>query len=472
MKKLSIVSTLALFIGCNVMASEVINSGIEDRSSLLLMIYNQDMALINDTRKVTLPKGLSRLNLQGVSPQMQPASAVLHSQKGVLQLQAQHFKAVTRASDLRALTVGQNVTLLGENSVTGAPTRERAKIISISGGLIFEIDGHYETDLAGRRITYDALPEGVLSPTLSADIMSKAQFKETLTLSYLSQGLSWQADYIARLNKAGDTLQLRAMASINNHSGIGFKQAKVDLIAGTVNQSQAPQPMRKQLMRGMAMMEGAPSVQSQVMSDFHRYPLPRPLDLAENSLQQVMLFEAKDIPVKRRYQLAGQAYLYHSPNPSKQTLNVNSFLEFENKAVQNLGLPMPAGTVRVYAQDSASTALQFLGADQISHTPALAKLSLKMGQVFDLSAIKQQRVFRQLPVQQPYRQHSEAEIETVLHNAKDEAVVVEVVENFSGEWSVVEGAKPTDARTRSATWAVTVPAKGKAVLRLKIRVKN
>jgi hypothetical protein len=160
----------------------------------------------------------------------------------------------------------------------------------------------------------------------------------------------------------------------------------------------------------------------------------------------------------------------------EQQLKIDSYIEFSNDKSQNLGLPMPAGVMRLYSMrdegQNGNRSLRFIGEDRIDHTPAQVKVRLKTGQVFDLNATRRQLAFRRLPVQQPYRNHNEAEIEMVLTNAKDQAVTVDVEEQFSGEWALANGPKPIKADARSAVWAVNVPANGKATLILTVRVKS
>ena len=452
-----------------------LNIGADQRSALRLSIYNNDLALVNESRALKLPAGLTMLNIAGVSPLMNHASAVLNSRADGLQVIEQNFRAVTLPEDLLQHALGKMVSLISTNPLNGEQSSERAKVLAVAGGLILEIDGRYETQLAGRRIVYDELPAGVLSPTLSAGVKTAQPLDTQLNVSYLTAGLSWRADYIAQLNEARDEMFLRAMATLDNHTGISFKDAQIELIAGTVNQVQQIAPMRMQKNRmASAMMQEA--VAPAPLADFHLYHLPGRYALENSASKQIGLFEARAIPVQQNYKLSGQANYYYAPNQPEQQLKIDSYIEFSNDKAQNLGLPMPAGVMRVYSTldegQNGNQSLRFIGEDRIDHTPAQVKIRLKTGQVFDLNATRRQLAFRRLPVQQPYRNHSETEIETVLSNAKDQAVTINVEEQFSGEWSLLNGPEPLKADARSAVWAVNVPANGKASLKLTIRVKS
>ena len=444
----------------------------ESRDSTALVIYNEDLALLNEVFTIRLPAGESTLNFQSVSPLINASSAVLHPLPETLVVLNQYFRQALTPEDMLKKSVGQMVSLVSTHPVTGEQKRERARLISVNGGVILEIDGQFETSLAGRKIVYGSLPPGVLSPTLSIGVNSTVDSQPALSLSYLSGGFSWQADYIAQLNEAGDRLQLQAMASINNHSGMDYRAADIELIAGSINRVSSNINIRSKV-ASTAMMDSAPLVQPVPLADIYVYSLPRPVDLANNSTRQVKLFAAHDIPVEQRYRLSGQPSVYYSPDVPEQTLEVDSYIEFMNVADSHLGKPMPAGVVRVYTQNGIQAdALRFIGEDRMNHVPSGARARLKMGKAFDLRGTRKQLSYRRLPVEAPFRQHNEAQIQIVLHNAKNKPVVVQVEETFSGEWVLVDGQKPVVSDARSARWDVLVPARGRTTLDLTVRVKR
>ncbi len=444
----------------------------EARDSIALAIYNEELALVNEAFTIRLSAGGSTLNFQSVSPLINANSAVLHPLPETLAVLNQYFRQALTAENLLEKSVGQMLSLVSTHPVTGEKNSERARLVSVNGGLILEINGQFETSLAGRKIVYDSLPPGVLSPTLSIDVNSTIASQQMLNLSYLSGGLSWQADYVAQLNESGDRLQLQTMASINNHSGVEYQAAAVELIAGSINRVSNNINARRKI-ASAAMMENAPSIQPAPLADVYVYSLPQPVDLTNNSTRQIKLFEARDVPVEQQYRFSGQANVYHSPNVPEQMRGVDSYIEFMNVADSHLGKPMPAGVVRVYTQnDAQADKLRFIGEDRIGHIPAGARARLKMGKAFDLKGTRKQLSYRRLPVEEPFRQHNEAHIQIVLDSAKNEPVVVQVKEIFSGEWMLVEGPKPVVSDAHSARWDVHVPAQGEATLDLTVRVKR
>ena len=456
--------------GMQAAQAALLDIGDDARTELALDIYNQDLAVVNDARRISLPEGGSTLNFQAISPQIDPVTTVLSPQPASLSIVQQIYQAPVSAAYLLARAVGQTVTLVSPAPLNGAPARSRAKVISVEGDGLFEVNGKYEAGLNGRQIIYDQLPDGVQVPTFSIDVINDRAGDAVLTLSYQTRGLRWQADYIARLNADRDRMQLRAMATLNNGSGMDYPNARISLIAGTVNR--APQaPLAERVMMATARDTAtAPSVEA--LGDLYRYALPGRVDLPRDTMRQVQLFEARDVPVSLRYRLTGQTNIYYSPNFPEQTLPVDSYVDFKNADGQQPGRPMPAGTIRLYLESPESSRLSFIGEDQISHTPGQATVSLKTGKAFDIRGSRRQIAFRRLPVEQPYRQNREVELETRLTNAKSVPVTVEVLENFSGEWELQQGPAPDQALARSAIWKLEIPAGGEASLKIRVRIKN
>jgi hypothetical protein len=295
-----------------------------------------------------------------------------------------------------------------------------------------------------------------------------------LTLSYLTGGISWQADYVARLNKTRSKLELKAMATLSNFSGTDFQAASVELIAGHINQ------VRQKVVaqRSLAMMADSEMAgPATSLADLYLYRLPEHHDLANNSTRQLFLFEAKDIPVAPFYRLHKLANLTLSVGAGEQKLEVDSYIEFLNMPVSQpessaLGQPMPAGVVRIYAQaDATDQGLRFIGEDRIGHTAKGVKIRLKTGRAFDLGAKRKQLSYVKLPVEQPFRRHTEVVIQTVLSNAGVGEAIIQVEETFAGQWQLLEGPEPDERDSGSARWNVRVPASGETTLTFKVRVK-
>jgi hypothetical protein len=200
--------------------------------------------------------------------------------------------------------------------------------------------------------------------------------------------------------------------------------------------------------------------------DYHLYSFERPTSIADNQTKQLALLSAGAIPVHREYLLAGADYYYRERyGQIGQKLKPAVFLEFENKGGQ-LGKPLPAGIVRVYAKDSKGAA-QFVGEDRIAHTAKNEKLKLRLGEAFDITAERRQTNYRKIA-----DNVSESSWRIELRNAKDEGVTVKLQEPLPSDWEMVqESQKHTKESARVASWNVVVPAGGTTVHEYTVRVK-
>ncbi|MGH6618453.1 MAG: DUF4139 domain-containing protein, partial [Alphaproteobacteria bacterium] len=277
----------------------------QDRTAMELTVYNGNLALVRETRRVSLTKGVNSLALTGVSPAMQPATAsvAVQAQKPVTQIgQTFAFDLLTPEALLRH-SVGNTVRVIRTNPATGEETTESAKVLSARDGVILQIGDRIETGIPGR-IVYDALPPTLREkPTLLATVEAAAAEPATLDLRYLTGGVSWQADYLAELDKNGSSLSVQAVATLTNNSGAAYEDATLRLVAGTINQG--PVGFRPEMMRTMAAKDAAAAapVPSQPVGDMHVYPIPRKTTLADRETRQIVLFESARVPVAREYRL-------------------------------------------------------------------------------------------------------------------------------------------------------------------------
>jgi hypothetical protein len=326
-----------------------------------------------------------------------------------------------------------------------------------------------ETGVPGR-LAFDSVPENLRDrPTLSV-LLEAGGGKQAVELSYLTGGLAWKADYVANLATDGKSLDLNGWVTLTNRSGAAFDNTTLQLVAGTVNR------VRVQDSRVYAMAAPAPGrakaaeATQEALLDYHLYSFERPTSIADNQTKQLALLSAGAVPVRREYLLTGNEYYYRDRQAQQfgqigQKLKPAIFLEFENKGGQ-LGKPLPAGIVRVYARDSKGAA-QFVGEDRIEHTAKNEKLKLRLGEAFDITAERKQTNYKRIA-----DNLSESSWRIEIRNAKDEAVTVKVQEPMPGDWEMVqESQKHTKESARVASWNVAVPAGGTTVLEYGVRVK-
>jgi len=443
-----------------------VTSAAADREAVAVTVYNDDLALVKERRRVDLPAGLTRLSLRDVAAQMRPETALLRAVSGQpLSLVEQNFDFdLLTPQKLLEKYVGREVTVIRSHPTTGEERRERATVLAAGQGTVLRFGDRIETGVPGR-LAFDSVPSNLRDrPTLSV-LLEAAGGKQTVELSYLTGGLSWKADYVANLATDGKNLDLNGWVTLTNRSGAGFDNTSLQLVAGTVNRVRTPEPRLYMPAQAPAAAKAMGATQEALM-DYHLYSFERPTSIADNQTKQLALLSASAVPVRREYLLAGNDWYYRDRYALiGQKLKPAVFIEFENKGGQ-LGKPLPAGIVRVYARDSKGAA-QFVGEDRIEHTAKNEKLKLRLGEAFDITAERKQTSYRKIAdnvVETAYR--------IDLRNAKDEAVTVRVQEPLPGDWEMVqESQKHSKESARVASWNVEVPAGGAAMLEYTVRVR-
>lgn len=466
---------LCLSLPAQAAAIEERRSTLEDQQEVAVTIYNQDLALIREQRRVALDAGENVLALREVSAALRPETALLKNlshPKG-FSVREQNFDYdLLSPQKLLEKYVGRKVQVVRSHPQTGAETLIEAEVLAANSGIVLRLGNQIETGIPGR-IVYPDVPANLRDrPTLVVTLQSGASAPQLLELSYLSGGLSWQADYVAELNAGDDRLDLSGWVTLANQSGASYRNARLQLVAGDVHRVQEELAGRRDLVaKEMMVASAAPQLAQESLFEYHLYTLPRPTTLAENQTKQVALLGAGGIPVAKEYLLAGQDYYYRSRyGQLEEKRKVAVFIEFANREQAGLGLPLPRGVVRVYKKDQAGNA-QFVGEDRIDHTPKNEQVRLYLGDAFDVSASRKQTEFKQLgsPEQPLY----ESAFEIVLHNARSEAVTVKVQEPLPGDWEMLQESHPhTKQSATGALWQIKVPAEGSATLSYRLRVKN
>jgi hypothetical protein len=467
MKPLLVAGLLAATVAHAADPARDVASSAADREAVAVTVYNDDLALVKERRKVDLPAGLARLSLREVAAQMRPETALLRAVSG------QAFVLIEQNFDFDLLTpqkllekyVGRQVTVIRSHPTSDAEKRETATVLAAGQGTVLRFADRIETGVPGR-LAFDSVPANLRDrPTLSV-LLDAAGGKQSVELSYLTSGLSWKADYVANLSADGKALDLNGWVTLTNRSGAGFDNTTLQLVAGTVNR------VRQADMRVMAMAAPAAArakvaeATQEALMDYHLYSFERPTSIADNQTKQLALLSASAVPVRREYLLAGNEYYYRDRyGQIGQKIKPAVFIEFENKGGQ-LGKPLPAGIVRVYAKDSKGAA-QFVGEDRIEHTAKNEKLKLRLGEAFDITAERKQTNYKRIA-----DNVTESSWRIELRNAKDEAVTVRVQEPLPGDWEMIqESQKHAKDSARVASWNVVVPPGDKAVLDYTVRVK-
>ena len=457
-------------------AVEEMPSTLKDQQSVAITIYNENLALVKDTRRVTLEAGPNRLALREVSGRMRPETAQLRSlsQPGALTLIEQNFDFdLLTPAKLLEKYVGRTVRVVKTHPTTGAESVETATVLAASNGVVLRIGDRIETGLPGR-IVYDGVPPNLRDrPTLVTELLSARAGAQTLELSYLSGGLSWKADYVAELNGADSALDLNGWVTLTNTSGTAYPSARLQLVAGDVNRVRDELRQAAGIVGRTAKADVPASEMAQEsLFEYHLYTLQRPTTIADNQTKQVALLSAGGVPVAKELVLQGSDYYYRSSvGGIGQKMKVGVFVQFENRESSRLGMPMPKGVVRVYKKDSAGNA-QFVGEDAIDHTPKNENVRLKLGEAFDVTADKKQTDFRRREPSNKASYVFESAYEIVLRNAKKEPATVIVREPVPGDWTMLEeSSRHAKVAAGTAEWRVAVPAEGSATLRYRVLVR-
>ena len=444
----------------------------KEQTALAVTIYNGDLALVKDARKVRLGSGENQLAWRDVSARMQPETALLRSLDGKpLTLLEQNFDFdLLTPQKLLEKSVGEEIRVIKTHPTMGTESAESATVLSANDGVVLKFRDRVETGIPGR-LAFDTVPANLRDrPTLSMLLDAGKGGESGMELSYLTGGLSWKADYVAELSAREDSLDLNGWVTLTNVSGTAYRQARLQLVAGEVNRAR-PEMQPMVMMRDMvAKAAAAPMMQEESLLDYHLYTLDRPTSILDNQTKQVALLSAQKVPARKDYRLQGAEYYYYGQyGELGKKLKPAVYLQFDNKGGQ-MGVPLPKGVVRVYKRDSAGRA-QFVGEDRIDHTARNETVRLKLGEAFDITADKKQTEFQKLAA---YNRGGvyETAYQIEIRNAKSEKVEVKVIEPMPGDWQVVsESLKHEKTSAHTAEWTVPVAAEGKTVLTWKVRVQ-
>ncbi|MDO8369532.1 MAG: DUF4139 domain-containing protein [Candidatus Nitrotoga sp.] len=447
---------------------------VADQKEVAVTIYNDNLALIKDARRVKLDRDFNKLAWREVSAQMRPETALLRNltNSGGFRLQEQNFDFdLLTPPKLLEKYLNKEVTVIRTNPATGTETRETATVLATNGGTVLKFTDRIETGIPGR-LAFSGVPENLRDkPTLVVSLINPVAGEQNLELSYLTAGLSWRADYVAELNERDDRLDLNGWVTLTNQSGAAYPNAKLQLVAGDLNRVRQPQSISRNMMAMTPKMADAEEMKEEALFEYHLYTLQRATTLMENQTKQVALMSASSVPINKEFLLASANYYYSGQyGDIGQKLKVGVFVEFQNKG-EGLGFPLPKGVIRVYKKDAQGNA-QFVGEDQINHTPKNESIRLKLGDAFDVTADKKQTDFQKLAGMGRTSNIFESAYQIVLKNAKNESVTVVVREPMPGDWTMISESQPHTKETSGmAEWKVMVPADGKATLTYRVRVK-
>jgi hypothetical protein len=435
--------------------------------SLSVTIYTDDLALVQDRRDIEIKGGRQRIEFQDVSAQIRPETVSLTAADIGIVEQNFDFDLLTPAK-LMEKAVGQEITIVRVNPASGAETREQAEVLATNGGVVLKIGQRIEVlrdDGLPVRVIFDKVPDNLRArPTLSVTIVGGHSGTRPATLSYLTPGLGWKADYVALYNEADGKIDVQGWVTLTNSSGVSYDNAQTLLVAGSPtevdgnprqpNFHRGPQP--RPLPRVGTLQEaGTESGSRERLGDYYLYPLAERTTIANMQTKQVSFLDVHGVPAEHGYEFRN-----HWLGTTETPQSAKSMYSFSTSAHAGLGDQLPAGILRFYLHDKHGDP-QFIGENRIDHTPMGSTLSLATGDAFD---VKVQAVVDKRTRLSGSEWQSDMRYE--FSNALPQPVSVKLLQE--GLWGdariTAESLKSTRRSADTAEWAVTVPANGKASL--------
>src|SRR5512136_174878 len=420
MKKLTILVTLTTFLlSIQTSFAAPITSTLKDQQTVSVTIYNSNIGLVKDTRLIDLKPGTHELKFMDVAAKIDPTTVHIKSLSngaGLEVLEQNYEYDLLSPQKLLEKFVGQKVQLATINPETKREEIFEATLLSTQGGNIFQIREKIHVGHPGR-IVLSRIPENLISqPTLVWMLENKISKPQKLEASYLTSGINWKADYVAVLNKLDTMVDLTGWVTIDNRSGATYQNALLKLVAGDIHRVQPE--MKMDYARPMAAAkEASQQFKEESFFEYHLYTLDRRTTVKDNQTKQMTLLDANQVPIKKLFIFSGSPQYYYyqmDQSPNKQKIGV--FLEMENSKPNNLGIPLPKGTIRVYKEDKDGS-LQFVGEDRIDHTPKDEKFKIKIGEAFDVVGERVQTDYKHLG-----RNLFEVAFEVSMRNHKDEDI--------------------------------------------------
>lgn len=451
-------------------AAETTQSTQTDQTNVEVTVYNNNLGLVKDTRNLELPSGEGELRFMDVAAGIMPVTVHAKSLNAPDKFQVLEQNYEYDLMDYNKLMdkfVDKKVKLVDWNQYQDRKeTVEGTLISNNNGNPVFKINDEIYLGHPGYKVLPE-IPENLIAkPTLMWRYANRSSDAHQLEVSYLTNNIGWKADYVFVLNKDDTGGDLSGWVTVDNKSGATYKEAKLKLVAGEVQRAQT---MPAAAYREMAMAGGlAMDTQfaEQAFFEYHIYDLQRWTTIKDKQTKQISLLEAGGIKAEKELLVYGiQSYFtqYYQPQNPKQKVSV--YVKFKNAEVNHLGMPLPAGILRLYKQDSKGS-LQFIGEDKIEHTPKDEEVKVKVGEAFDVVAERRQTDFKQLTTRM-----YETAWEVTLRNHKEEAVRVGVVEPLYGSWQIVGQSHPSkklDAFT--LRFDADVPKDGEVKVTYRVRV--
>ena len=464
---------MAFLASGQLFGQSTVTSTQQDQKDLAVTVYNSNVALVRDVRRLRLPAGTLDLRYMDIAAEVNPATVhivSLTAPKDLNVLEQNYEYDLLSPLKLLQKYVGKELTLVRtvteNNSTKEVPVK--ATLLALNDGPVWKVGNEIVTGIGTDRYIFPDLPENLYSkPTLIWLLDNARAGEQTVEASYLTNQVNWNADYVLTIGADQKGADLNGWVTVINNSGTSFGNAQLQLVAGEVHRvtegslGQLPRPMMKAAVAGAAQFVQEP------ISEYHLYSLERRTNLQDKETKQISLLAATGVGFSKVFEVDGQQYYYHnaqSPGaPVKEPVQVH--IKFKNSQENALGMPLPAGTVRVYQGDSKGR-VQFIGEDRIGHTPKDETLDLHIGNAFDVVAERKQTDFKS------FGRAFEFAFEISLRNHKPDPITVVINEPIGGDWTMLDSNyKYEKTAAFAAQFQVPVAANAESVLKYRVRVQ-
>jgi len=446
-----------------------------DRQSVNITVYNSNLGLVRETRRIELPSGRIALRFADVTAQIRPETVHLSSltAPSALRILEQNYQYdLLNPSKLLDKFVGKEITLVLRHFQNNTESFEpvQATLLSNNAGQVWRINSQIVINPSNiAEMRFPDVPKNlVATPTLVWDLENRETASQIVEASYLTNGMNWRADYVLLVDANDAKGDLQGWVTLTNSSGATFEETHLQLVAGDVNR--VSEDRNYALAGAMARKDAATESQFQEQGffEYHLYTLQRPTTIRDNETKQVSLLEAAGFDVKKEFVVNGQRYYFTGYNNPGQPIKekVGVYIQFRNSQQNKLGMPLPAGTVRLYKKDDKGNQ-QFIGEDRIDHTPKDEDVRVKVGDAFDIVAERKQTDYRVIA-----RNVYEYAYEIKIRNHKDGPINVIVNEPIGGDWEMLSSSfEARKTAAFAAQFNVPVAKDGEATLTYRVRVR-
>lgn len=409
--------------------------GDERQVDVSVTVYNGNFAIIREKRDVSLPVGEFELEFRNVARSIDPSSVLVASEpdgRGLRVFEQSYRYDLLNKQTLLERFLGRKLKY--SRSVLEGTRYEKmlreGVLLSINPEVV-RFGDEIEIEPEGI-ISLDYLPDDLITtPTLLWTMENSKRDRQGLEISYLTENVSWQADYVLTLNDDESEADLDGWVTLMNQSGATFRNAKLKLVAGDVQRIRNGPVMARRATREALEFTAAvaPVPGRESFFEYHVYDFPRRTTLEANSVKQVRLMAVRGVAIEKSYVLQNEVMHYQAQGMQK--LKADVILVFRNTRKNNLDAPLPAGKVRVYKEDSDGM-LQLAGEDRVQHTPVNSDIEIRVGRAFDVTAVRKQSEYRRLG-----NRGAEVSYSITVKNHKNNAIELLVKEKLNADWVII-----------------------------------